>query len=188
MGSNAEYSISDGNHHFCFHLSGNVARREIYRLISFYNCTFAIISLFSTVQRLPTSKKPKQRLMQPTLNFLKYLLPFSIILYFIQYFIVSSLFPTTDFFYSLWSIYLFMVIATLVDFIILLWVNKNFSEYTGYAFMALGIVKMLAAVIFLIPLIQSDTVNRIPDVALFFIPYFLFLGFETIKAIQLLKK
>ena len=126
--------------------------------------------------------------MQPTLNFLKYLLPFSIILYFIQYFIVKALFPNTEFFYSLWSVYLFMVVATIIDFLILLWVNKNFSEYTGYTFMALGLVKMLAAVIFLIPLIQSATVNRIPDIAQFFIPYFLFLGFETVKAIQLLKK
>ena len=126
--------------------------------------------------------------MRQTLNFLKYLLPFSVVLYLIQYFAVSALFPETYFFYPLWSVYLFMLIATLVDYIILVFVNKNFSEYTGYTFMGLGVIKMLVAVIFLIPLIRSDTENRIPDVAIFFITYFLFLGFETYKAIQLLKK
>ena len=110
--------------------------------------------------------------MHLTLSFLKYLLPFSLLLYLIQYFVVSALFPETYFFYPLWSVYLFMVIAT----------------YTGYTFMGLGVIKMLAAVIFLIPLIRSDTENRIPDVAMFFIAYFLFLGFETYKAIQLLKR
>lgn len=126
--------------------------------------------------------------MRQTLNFLKYLLPFSVVLYLIQYFAVSALFPETYFFYPLWSVYLFMLIATLVDYVILVFVNKNFSEYTGYTFMGLGVIKMLVAVIFLIPLIRSDTENRIPDVAIFFITYFLFLGFETYKAIQLLKK
>ena len=126
--------------------------------------------------------------MHLTLSFLKYLLPFSLLLYLIQYFVVSALFPETYFFYPLWSVYLFMVIATFVDYLILLFVNKNFEEYTGYTFMGLGVLKMLAAVIFLIPLIRSDTENRIPDVAMFFIAYFLFLGFETYKAIQLLKR
>ena len=126
--------------------------------------------------------------MQRTLNFLKYLLPFSIILYVLQYFLAITLFPETTYYYPLWSVYLFMIIATTVDYLILLFVNKNFSEYTGYTFMGLGVFKMFAAVLFFIPLIKSDTVNRIPDVAMFFIAYFLFLGFETFKAIQLLKK
>lgn len=126
--------------------------------------------------------------MQRTLNFLKYLLPFSIILYVLQYFLAITLFPETTYYYPLWSVYLFMIIATMVDYLILLFVNKNLSEYTGYTFMGLGVFKMFAAVLFFIPLIKSDTVNRIPDVAMFFIAYFLFLGFETFKAIQLLKK
>lgn len=126
--------------------------------------------------------------MQRTLNFLKYLLPFSIILYVLQYFLAITLFPETTYYYPLWSVYLFMIIATMVDYLILLFVNKNLSEYTGYTFMGLGVFKMFAAVLFFIPLIKSDTVNRIPDVAMFFIAYFLFLGFETSKAIQLLKK
>lgn len=126
--------------------------------------------------------------MQRTLNFLKYLLPFSIILYVLQYFLAITLFPETTYYYPLWSVYLFMIIGTTVDYLILLFVNKNLSEYTGNTFMGLGVFKMFAAVLFFIPLIKSDTVNRIPDVAMFFIAYFLFLGFETFKAIQLLKK
>lgn len=126
--------------------------------------------------------------MHRMLNFLKYLIPFSFILYFAQFQIAGALFPNLLYFYSLWSVYLFLFFATLIDYLILLFVNKNFSDYTGYTFMGLGLFKMLAAVVFLIPLIRSDIENRIPDVAMFFIAYFLFLGFETYYAIKLLKK
>jgi hypothetical protein len=54
--------------------------------------------------------------------------------------------------------------------------------------MGTGVLKMMACVIFLIPMIQSDIVNRVPDVGAFFIPYFLFLLFETMVAVRLINK
>ena len=54
--------------------------------------------------------------------------------------------------------------------------------------MGISVIKMVASVVFLIPMIQSDTIDRIPDVAIFFIPYFLYLFFETIFAIRLINK
>lgn len=54
--------------------------------------------------------------------------------------------------------------------------------------MAISVIKMMASVVFLIPLLQSDTIDRIPDVTAFFIPYFLYLFFETIFAIRLINK
>jgi len=122
------------------------------------------------------------------LNFLKYLIPFSIVLFLVQHFIVENLFADIPFFYSTWSIYVFHIIITMLSYLFLLFVNKNFSDYTGYSFMGISVIKMMASVVFLVPLIKSDTIDRIPDIATFFIPYFLYLFFETIFAIRLINR
>lgn len=126
--------------------------------------------------------------MSPFSNFLKYLIPFAIVLFLAQYFTVANLFKDIPFFYSTWSIYVFHIIVTIVSYLFLLFVHKNFPEKTGFTFMGIGLIKMMAGVVFLIPIIQSDTIDRIPDVAAFFIPYFLFLFFETIFAVRLINK
>lgn len=118
--------------------------------------------------------------------FLKYFIPFSVILFIAQFFITQKLFPDTVFFYQTWSIYTFHIIATFLIYLFLLFVNKNFSDKTGFVFLAGSILKMMAAVVFLVPLIQADVNHPITDVAAFFIPYFLFLFFETIFAIRLI--
>lgn len=126
--------------------------------------------------------------MSPFLNFLKYLIPFAIVLFLVQHFTVANLFKDISFFYSTWSIYVFHIIITLLSYLFLLFVHKNFPDKTGFTFMGIGLIKMMAGVVFLIPMIQSDTIDRIPDVAAFFIPYFLFLFFETIFAVRLINK
>lgn len=126
--------------------------------------------------------------MTPFLNFLKYLIPFSAALFLGQKFIVTTLFENIPFFYSTWSIYVFHILVTGLSYVFLLFVHQNFPEKTGFTFMGMGLIKMMAAVVFLIPMIQSDIVDRIPDVAQFFIPYFLFLSLETVFAIRLINK
>lgn len=126
--------------------------------------------------------------MSPILSFLKYLIPFSIVLFLAQYAVVENVFQKIPFFYSTWSIYTFLFFVTLIPYIFLLYVHQNFPEKTGFTFMGMGLLKMMAAVIFLIPMIQSDVIDRIPDVAAFFIPYFLLLFFDTFFAIRLINK
>lgn len=126
--------------------------------------------------------------MQKIYSFLKYIIPFSILLFVTQNYIVTALFEKTYFFYSTWSIYLFHFIITVLSYLFLLFVNKTFPDKTGFAFMGISLVKMMAAVVFLIPLLQSDLENQIPDVGAFFIPYFLYLLFETFFAISLINK
>jgi hypothetical protein len=118
--------------------------------------------------------------------FLKYFIPFSVILFVSQHFITAALAVKNAFFYQTWSIYAFHAIATLLIYLFLLFVNKTFPDKTGFAFLACSIIKMMAVVVFLIPLIQSDVKDPIIDVATFFIPYFLFLFFETFFAIRLI--
>lgn len=126
--------------------------------------------------------------MSPFLNFLKYLVPYSLVLFVAQYFSTTTIFGDIPFFYSTWSIYVFHIIITMLSYLFLLFVNKTFPDKTGFAFMGISLIKMMASVVFLIPLLKSDTIDRIPDVGMFFIPYFLFLLFETIFAVRLINK
>ena len=94
--------------------------------------------------------------MQQFYKFLKLIIPFTIVLFFIQYYIVASFFQNITFFYTTWSIYLFHLVITLISYGFLLFVNKTFADKTGFAFMGFSLFKMMAAIVFLIPLIQSD--------------------------------
>ncbi|AUC82922.1 DUF6168 family protein [Lacinutrix sp. Bg11-31] len=120
--------------------------------------------------------------------FLTILIPFSLILFALQYFIVNKLGNDFSLFYSTWSVYLFHFTATLLVYIAVLFVNKTFSDKTGFAFMACGLIKMMAALVFLLPLIQNKEIDAINDVLAFFIPYFLFLLLETVYVVKILNK
>lgn len=117
---------------------------------------------------------------------LKSLLPFTIILYFSQKFITSTFFERFVFFYTTESIFIFHFLVTLIVCSLLIVVYNLQSEKFGFAFMALSLFKMIAAIIYLIPLFKHLGDNYISDVFFFFIPYFLFLFFELIFAMKLL--
>lgn len=118
-------------------------------------------------------------------NFLKVFIPFSVALFFIQ-FAISRYVLEVDLYYATHAIYIFHIVATFLIYIFLLYVNHNFSDKTGFAFMACSLLKMMAAVLFLIPMMLSDDAKPINDIFAFFIPYFLFLIFETFYAIKLI--
>lgn len=115
-----------------------------------------------------------------------YLVPVSVLFYFIQEFILTTFFNQIDFKIATLSIYLFHFLTVAVSYTLLVLVNKYFFQQTGYAFLAFGIVKMGLSVFFLMPVIDSDIANKIPDVLSFFIPFFLFLLMETIFSVNLL--
>ena len=122
------------------------------------------------------------------LSFLKYLIPFTLLLFAAQYYGTVAWSRHHVFFYATWSIYLFLFVSTLLIYLLLLFVNSNFPDFTGFAFLGTTFVKMMAAVVFLIPLIQSEGRETNLDIAAFFIPYFLFLLFETVFSVRLINK
>ncbi|TPG44646.1 hypothetical protein EAH81_04025 [Flavobacterium pectinovorum] len=126
--------------------------------------------------------------MNKTTDFLKYFLPFSIVLFVAQYFAMQALSDKFVFLYPAWSIYLFNIVATFLVYLFLIFVNKNFANYTGFAFLGASFFRMMAAILFLIPLIKAHVKNPIVDISTFFIPYFLFLLFETYFTIRLINK
>ncbi|SHF70723.1 hypothetical protein SAMN05444483_102122 [Salegentibacter echinorum] len=121
------------------------------------------------------------------LAFLKILLPFSISLWLIQSLLQHYVF-NIDFFYSAYSIYIFHGVATSIIYGILVLVYRNFKDKTGFAFMGLSLLKMLAAVLFLLPLVLSEANAIFANILIFFIPYFLFLVLETLYAVKLINR
>ena len=122
------------------------------------------------------------------LNFIKKIIPFSLILFFIHFLVIENFSNSDSFFYSIYAIYLFQIITTALVCFVIIYVNEKFADKTGFAFMALSILKMLAAIIFLVPLIQIDKEQKLPDIIAFFIPYFFFLFFELTFIIKFLNR
>lgn len=120
-------------------------------------------------------------------DFLKVLVPFSLVLYAVQYLLLDQVFPI-ELFYPVWVIYLFLVLTTLGIFAVLVFVQKNFSDKTGFAFMGLSLFKMFLAIVFLLPLMLSKNTSPFSNIMAFFIPYFFYLTLETWYAIKLLNK
>ncbi|MEO1010625.1 MAG: hypothetical protein AAFX53_04920 [Bacteroidota bacterium] len=116
------------------------------------------------------------------------ILCFSLLLYLlhygIQHFLIGSPLP----YRNLWQMYLFLFLITLFGYFSLLFVHKGDSSKTGYAFMGIGFLKMLAAILFLYPMISSGKDSMLFQVFSFFIPYFLFIAFEIYFVLRLLAK
>ncbi|PRX48129.1 hypothetical protein [Salegentibacter salegens] len=121
------------------------------------------------------------------LAFLKRLLPFTLLLWLVQ-FLLQRYVLEVEFYYSSFSIYLFHFLATFLIYLSLVFVYKNFTDKTGFAFMGLSLFKMVAAVIFLLPLVLSEVNAVFVNILAFFIPYFLYLVFETLYAVKLINK
>lgn len=119
------------------------------------------------------------------ISFLKLFIPFSLLLFLIQFGVVNYLLET-ELYYTTISVYGFHVLATFIIYLFLCYVHKTFRDKTGFAFMGCSLLKMLAAVLFLLPVMLSEVNNPFHDMLAFFIPYFLFLIFETIYAVRLI--
>lgn len=119
-------------------------------------------------------------------RFIIRLIPFTLILFLIQYLVVAYLMGPTEFYYPTFAIYLFHFLTTLLIYLGLLLVYKHYKDYTGFGFMAASFLKMVAAIVFLLPMLLNYTGNAFANLLAFFIPYFLFLIFETLYAVKLI--
>lgn len=119
-------------------------------------------------------------------KFILRLFPLTLLLFIIQYVVVNQVLENVDFYYPTYAIYLFHFLATFIIYTSLIFIFKNFPDYTGYAFMGASFLKMVAAIIFLLPMLLNYTSNAFGNLLAFFIPYFLFLIFETLYAVKLI--
>lgn len=89
-------------------------------------------------------------------------------------------------YYSISSIYLFHVISALGVAGVIHLVYINSKDHAGFAFMGASILKMLAAILFLLPGFLSEEKPSFANIMNFFAPYFLFLIFEAIQIVKLI--
>ncbi len=115
------------------------------------------------------------------------LLLVSIFLFLIQNSVVQWLSVDHFFYYPVWGIYLFHFLITLFIFSLLYLIGKVIPRYIGFTFMGGILFKMVAAIIFLLPLIKVEGVSKIPDFCSFFVPYFIFLFLEVLLAMRVLR-
>lgn len=121
-------------------------------------------------------------------EFLWKLLLFTSACIILHYFLQRSLEESYDFYIPIWETYLFLALLTLLGYILVLWVDQRDPSKTGMAFIAIGFLKMLAAVLFLYPLISSGVNGLLVQVLAFFVPYFFYLGFDTYFTIRLISQ
>lgn len=113
---------------------------------------------------------------------------FTILLFTIHFLLIHNLFSELKLIINLPSIYAFHIIVSLLIGIVLIYISKIDFDRVGFAFMALSILKMLAAILFLLPIIRAKQEEVLPDVVNFFIPYFLYLTFEIWFGMKLLNQ
>ncbi len=91
-------------------------------------------------------------------------------------------------FFPIWQIYTFHLIITLVLYTIINYRFSSGKKDVFNLFMVMTIIKMVLAILFLLPLILSSVENMQPDIFNFFIPYFLYLFFEVFTLTKFLQK
>lgn len=121
-------------------------------------------------------------------QFLWFFIPFSVLLYLIQYALTNLLWTSLEFYYSPLAISLFLFFITLFFYVLLVYIHKIFPDKTGFAFLGFGMFKMFAAIVFLIPLIRSELENKVPATLFFFGSYFLYLFVDTLFSVRLINK
>lgn len=92
------------------------------------------------------------------------------------------------FFFPLWQLYLFQFIITTALYTLINYRYNSGKKDIFNTFMIATFLKMILAIVFLLPLLVSDFENKQPDVFNFFIPYFLFLFFEIFSLTKFLQK
>lgn len=131
--------------------------------------------------------------MKPTfqsreLSFLLQASVFTLILFGIHCYMLSYFASDMEFFFPIWQIYVFHFVITSLFYTL---INYKFSKGKTEifnTFMLGTLVKMIIAILFLLPLLLSDFENKQPDIFNFFIPYFLYLSFEVYTITQFLQK
>jgi hypothetical protein len=126
--------------------------------------------------------------MTTTSKFLLFIFPFSVLFYFIQYYCKICFWPDTTLYFKEVSIHLFMLVSTLLVYFLVNLVVKLAVDKAGFTFLGLGLLKMMAAIVFLLPLIQDGKSDKIPTVIYFFVTYFIYLFIETLFVARLLNK
>ena len=122
-----------------------------------------------------------------TSSFLLGLAGFTIFLFLIHTYIIYQFFDG-QLFFPIWTIYAFNVVLVCIVYFVLNYKHKQKSESILNFFLGLTMLKMVLAIVFLLPLFFGKSDQSQLEVINFFIPYFLFLTFEIFSLNKFLQK
>ena len=120
-------------------------------------------------------------------SFIIKLIGFAVLLFAIHFYILSQFFDGTLHF-PIWTIYVFNTVLVFLVFTIISYKNKEGSKKMYQLFLSLTIIKMILAIVFLLPLFLGKSEHAQLEVINFFVPYFIFLGFEIFSLNKFLQK
>ena len=110
------------------------------------------------------------------------------VLFYIHNTVISTAFPKVSLILPLYKIYLFHLIVTTVVIVSVNYKSLQKGSNVFNVFMLFTFVKMILALVFLLPVFLSHIKTRNYDAVNFFIPYFIYLAFEVFVITKLLQK
>lgn len=126
-------------------------------------------------------------LMNELKSFIIKLLIFSVLILAVHTYLISQFFEG-DLYFPIWTIHLFNAVLVFLVYCIMNYQSKKGAHKIFFTFIALTLVKMLLAVVFLMPLFFGKSAHSQLEVINFFIPYFMFLTFEILSINKFLQK
>ncbi|TGV03819.1 hypothetical protein EM932_05240 [Flavivirga rizhaonensis] len=112
----------------------------------------------------------------------------SVLLYAIHSYLLYHFASDVIFFFPLWQVYIFLLVITFLLYSVVNYKFSNGKTEIFNIFMVSTFLKMILAIVFLLPLLMSNQENKQADVFNFFIPYFLYLFFEVYSLTAFLQK
>ncbi len=90
--------------------------------------------------------------------------------------------------YKLFEIHVFLAVLTLLSYMALQWVARKNYERAGFAFLGSSLLKMMASLLYLLPMIRSEAPELKSTVLQFLVAYILYLFLEAREVFTLLRK
>lgn len=125
------------------------------------------------------SIKKNNHFLNRQFKFIAILCAISVILIGIHYYIYAYFINQIEFKLPLWTVYTFHFVVVLIVYSVINYKYASGKTEIFNTFMVLTFLKMILAVLFLLPVLLSETENKAADVLNFFIPYFIYLGLEV---------
>lgn len=121
-------------------------------------------------------------------KFLLILILFTLLLFGLHAYLLFHFAPQLVLTLPLYTIYAFHSITVFIIYTIVNYKFSNGAKEIFTLFMGGTLLKMILAIVFLLPLFLKPTENKTLEAINFFIPYFFFLAFEILSITSFLKK
>lgn len=97
-------------------------------------------------------------------------------------------FPSNEYVIPIYFIYIFNFLLVLIVYTLLNYIQGQDSSKVFVYFMGATLIKMILAIVFLLPVLLSEAKNAKEEVIHFFVPYFIYLAFEVSFITRLLRE